>query len=359
MKFLIIHQVDLSAVAGGIDTFIADVVGNAPHGVSIKIYGARRNRVKDRAHSSDGTTEYLITLRGRRRFVPDTLRLGFALLPRWRSMQRYDIIQIHRMEFAPLVRILSPKAKIQLFIHTPTAGALSQSSDSLWRRLRSLNKFWEGLALRSSDQVFCFSKQETDRLTILGVPATSLMASFDGRIFFAHEVPAGEGSAPPQILWVGRFEAPKDPHLAIAVAAELEAQGTSVSLVMIGDGALASELERASRGMANVRIFPSLPHEEIAEVMRRSRVLLSTSVFEGAPRVLVEALACALPIVTASGADPEGLADRDVNSRSVPNRSCQGLASAITEVLDQPRPSVAPEFIENRKVSRQIEEIMR
>jgi glycosyltransferase involved in cell wall biosynthesis len=67
-------------------------------------------------------------------------------------------------------------------------------------------------------------------------------------------------------------------------------------LVLVGDGVLGPELRRRAR--PGVRLTGSLPRDDVLAWMRRSRALVFPSVlYEGQPIVVLEALACGLPVL--------------------------------------------------------------
>jgi glycosyltransferase involved in cell wall biosynthesis len=95
------------------------------------------------------------------------------------------------------------------------------------------------------------------------------------------ELPKG-----PFIAWVGRLIASKDPELALRVA-----RGAGLPLVVVGDGPLSLPAQ------AGVLQLGLRPRGQALEVIRRSRLLLSTSREEGLSTVIREALAAERPVV--------------------------------------------------------------
>ncbi|HJO07510.1 MAG TPA: glycosyltransferase family 4 protein, partial [Chloroflexota bacterium] len=75
--------------------------------------------------------------------------------------------------------------------------------------------------------------------------------------------------------------------------------------------------------------------DDLADCYRRSRLLLCTSYSEGGPRVVLEAMACATPVVsTPVGVVPELIEDR-LTGRLVDWEPAD-IATAILEVLGDP-----------------------
>lgn len=71
-------------------------------------------------------------------------------------------------------------------------------------------------------------------------------------------------------------------------------------LAIIGDGPLRNQLEElaGSLGIANrIEFLNRLTHEQVAVVLNESSIFVMSSVSEGFPKALVEAIACGTPVV--------------------------------------------------------------
>ena len=76
---------------------------------------------------------------------------------------------------------------------------------------------------------------------------------------------------------------------------------TRYDLVIAGEGPLRDELERQIReiGLAGtVRMPGRLDHDQLVELLGESSIYVMSSVSEGFPKALLEAMACGLPVVT-------------------------------------------------------------
>jgi glycosyltransferase involved in cell wall biosynthesis/SAM-dependent methyltransferase len=105
----------------------------------------------------------------------------------------------------------------------------------------------------------------------------------------------GEG---PRVLWPGRLVDQKDPMLTLDVVKGLVDRGVSFTLDVVGDGdlRLATQARTAELGISD-RITWHPPSKDMARWYRTADVLLMTSVFEGVPYVIYEALAMEVPVV--------------------------------------------------------------
>jgi len=112
----------------------------------------------------------------------------------------------------------------------------------------------------------------------------------------------------PRLLYAGRLAPQKNLLLLVRAAKALVARGHQFELLMVGEGPEAEVLRtfiRQERLAEFVRLRGSVAREEIAQVFADADIFVLSSHYEGYPRVLMEAAAAALPIVTTavSGAD--------------------------------------------------------
>jgi len=103
------------------------------------------------------------------------------------------------------------------------------------------------------------------------------------------------------ILWTARFIDWKHPELAIQLAGELKKSGLNFSLLMIGSGELAAEIQNSiTRMQLNdcVTIIGNIPNPEVREYMKQTNIFLFTSDRnEGWGAVLNEAMSNGCAVV--------------------------------------------------------------
>ena len=140
---------------------------------------------------------------------------------------------------------------------------------------------------------------------------------------------------------VGRIQDVKDHATLVAAFAALRerlpSQRDRLRLAIIGEGplrpALAEQIERA--GMKDAVWLPGA-RNDIAAVMRHFDVFALSSIAEGTPVTLLEAMACGIPVVsTGVGGIPDLVPDR-VAGLLVPARDPGALAGALAEYAADP-----------------------
>ena len=151
----------------------------------------------------------------------------------------------------------------------------------------------------------------------------------------------------PAILAVGRMHYHKD-YPTLLRAMVIVRRTTNARLVFLGDGeergnlvALARQLEIASCVSFLGDVPNPLPY------MKRAAALALSSVEEGLPTVLIEALAVGLPIVaTDCPSGPREILCDGAHGTLVPVGDSAALAEALVRVLQQPRrPSIPDEAL--------------
>lgn len=142
---------------------------------------------------------------------------------------------------------------------------------------------------------------------------------------------------PPVILGVGRLNKQKDFPTLIQAFAQVRQQ-RSVRLVILGEGEERTELEALVHqlGLSNdvdLVGFVSNPYAYMA----RSSVFVLSSLFEGLPSVLIEALAMGTPVVaTNCKSGPMEILENGEYGALVEVGDVQGIAAAIVSTLDAP-----------------------
>lgn len=109
---------------------------------------------------------------------------------------------------------------------------------------------------------------------------------------------------------------------------------------IVGDGPMRSELEKSisGGGLTNISILGRQRPEIVAEILRGSRLFLSTSEEEGAPTAALEAMAIGLPVVLAPANEFEWLTNRGANGLITTAWSIAEFGEKIDLLLnDEPR----------------------
>ena len=139
------------------------------------------------------------------------------------------------------------------------------------------------------------------------------------------------------ILCVGRLVAAKGQRILIEAVEQLDLAGRSVRLVLVGDGPDASylrELVRLKKLDHIVTFAGSVNQDNIQEFYRQADVFAMASFAEGIPVVLMEAMAMEIPSVATRVMGIPELIDDGENGLLVAPSDVNGLAEALTRLMD-------------------------
>jgi glycosyltransferase involved in cell wall biosynthesis len=143
-----------------------------------------------------------------------------------------------------------------------------------------------------------------------------------------------------RVSFVGRLVAVKALPLLLSAIARLRAEGRDIELDVAGDGPMASawRAEATALGLIDgVRWHGSLAAPAVADVMRASDVFCLPSVRESGGAVLLEAMACGVPVIGMDFGGPAEIVDAEVGWKvAMPDAegATAGLAAALREAQD-------------------------
>ncbi len=132
-----------------------------------------------------------------------------------------------------------------------------------------------------------------------------------------------------RVLYVGRLEEEKNPR-ALFEAVE----GLNVELVVVGKGSLGEALVRESRERRlSVTFLGNVPNDQLPQLFNSAAAFVMPSLIEGHPKALLEAMACARPVI---GSNVPGI--RELITTRVTGLLCEphpkNLRAAVREVLN-------------------------
>ena len=188
-------------------------------------------------------------------------------------------------------------------------------------------------ALKRADAVVAVSPPLAEAAVRRGAPAERVRVIRNG-VLLPNQAPA-RGEATGRVLWVGRMTTEKD-LLSLIEAFEIVRRAQpGARLTLVGDGAERPMIEKRASELAldgSVSFEGVVPLEHVGAYYARADVLALSSVAEGTPNVVLEAMAYRLPVVsTAVGGVPH-LVRNGENGRLVAPRDHSALAGALLSV---------------------------
>lgn len=191
------------------------------------------------------------------------------------------------------------------------------------------------LASRCAHRMVCVSHESAARCRAEGVPPDLIQTIHNGVDLerFSFRGPASAEQA----LYVGRLSPEKDLETLVRAAALVSRRRPSFRLGIAGEGPCGERLKSLAGDLGiheQVRFLGAV--SDVSALLHTARVFVLSSVSEGLPVTVLEAMAMGLPVVaTAVGGTPEAV-DHGVNGLLIPSGDPARLAEAIQQVLDGP-----------------------
>lgn len=115
----------------------------------------------------------------------------------------------------------------------------------------------------------------------------------------------------PRVLFVGRLVPQKGVTFLLKALASLRDKGTTIPCDIVGDGPLKTQLEQESveLGLVQVSFLGWLSKDQLKARYQAATVFVLPSYEEGMPNVVLEAMACGLPVISTRVAGTEELVE--------------------------------------------------
>jgi len=241
------------------------------------------------------------------------------------SIFQADVVLVQYIHFCGLIGAIAARLSGKILIVRAVGSDLRGHSQSFMGRTAVL------LTFTIASGVICVSKDLENRAQAFGAKSTVVIPS---PLIVPRYNATNVHRKHREIVSIARLVPVKGISYLIRAIADLK----DASLVIIGDGPHRERLELLSRRLELCdRVFFNgwvSDRSEIWNHLNQATVFVLPSLSEGRPRVLVEAMACGLPVVaTDVGGVPEIVVD-GVNGLLVPPRDPRALAKAIEYVLD-------------------------
>lgn len=240
----------------------------------------------------------------------------------------------------------SASVAVRAVVRIGTTVSRAMHRESAWTRWRSFRQLRR--ATREADAIVAVSRGVADdilrlapgtRTRIHVIPNPVVTASLYQLAAEPADHPWFADDEIPVILSVGRFSRAKDYPTLLRAFAELQSR-QACRLVILGEGRQRSRLERVVRrlGLSESVDLPGFVPNPYP-YMARASVFVLSSLWEGSPNALAEALALGTPVVsTDCPSGPRELLQDGRYGRLTPPGDAGALAAAIAETLARPLP---------------------
>jgi len=197
--------------------------------------------------------------------------------------------------------------------------------------------------LRDAAAVHCVSREIADNVERLIGPRPGIWINRPAVDVAAIEPRSWDAPSkgPLKIVSVGRLSWHKAFDYFLAALSRVARQGVEFEATILGDGELLAPLRFSVADLGlegKVHLPGAVKPDSVLDRLRDADVFVLPSHNEGVSNAALEAMACALPVIsTCVGGMPEALRE-GVEGLLVPPRDIEGLATAICQLaMDRPR----------------------
>lgn len=137
------------------------------------------------------------------------------------------------------------------------------------------------------------------------------------------------------LLAIGRLFPEKRWDRLITAVSLLASTGETLRVRLAGDGPLFQPLNAQAKRLGVDHLIEFLgPRRDIGELLVDSRFLVHTAVEEGCPNVVMEAMACGLPVIAMDAGDISHLMEDGLTGFVVPQDDQETLANRMRQLLN-------------------------
>lgn len=232
--------------------------------------------------------------------------------------EEVDLVHTHSSKAGILGRLAAKRAGVPCIIHTVHGWGFHPGQFFLARWLYQALERW---AARFTDVLITVSDENRQAGLAAGIGSKEqykvIHSGIDPRQYRLSFLQARRARAKlkskglPCVLVLSNFKQQKSPMDVLEVADALRSKVPYALFLWAGDGPLFGKVESEIKARGLERHFILLGwREDIAELLAASDVLLLTSLHEGLPRVVLQAMAAEKPVVaTAVSGTPEAVKD--------------------------------------------------
>ena len=285
-----------------------------------------------------------------RQVIPTTVRYTAALLGQNLAS---DFMHFHRIE--PTVATLKWQGDKTFFIHNDIQEKMNpvdSQNKMLWAYFPSAYFALEKLLMQQFNQIYSCNTRAIgfyqQKYPNISQRISYLKNAVDTNIF--HPLQPEESwqkrkaiteklnlpIATKFILFAGRLHPQKDPILLVRAFAALSEP--DAHLLIVGDGELAEAIkaEIIACGVSEkVTLMGSLKQEQLFDLYCIASVFVLSSLYEGLPIAVLEALACGTPVVTTNCGETPNLLTAQ-SGVVVQSRTPESISAALSQVLQNP-----------------------
>lgn len=341
MKFKKIKIIHILNSVGGVDVSLRIILQNLDSKIfdQVVIHGMKDTQTPYINDSNNSINSYKIPICREVNFFKDIL----AIIKAYRIIKKEkpDLIHAHSSKGGIISKLLAFFLKAPV-LHTPQAFSFLSAENSLKRAFYLLAE--KTLSL-SNNKILASSNSERERAI------KDVGYSKERVLLFNNSIKPiqvkNKRSIP--ITWpenyicsVGRPSYQKNIHMMLDVIHETRKTLKDIHLVLMGIGHYSPMLEEIILKIKSYRLEPNItllewcPQDEVHQIIKNSKLYLSTARYEGLPYSIIESMSLSKPIVASNADGNKDLVKDGVNGYLVNDDSPKKFSEAIIKILTSP-----------------------
>ena len=252
-----------------------------------------------------------------------------------------DIVHTHSAKAGILGRIAAWLAGVKVIVHTVHGWSFHHK---MWWIAKFIYILLEKLTAKVSDKLITVTKMDIEKGLRNGIGTSEKYITIRSGINFSiFDKPNWalidkfkEKFKGKKIIGsIGRLSIQKNYSDYLKIVKKLCLQRIDLHFVIVGDGELRQQLEQEIKQLGisdNITLLGLCTDIEV--VLRSFDIFLLTSLWEGLPRVLPEAMYCKTPVVAYGVDGILEIIDNDVNGFVIKPRDIDGACTYIKQIID-------------------------
>lgn len=283
----IVHVME--CFAGGTFNFLVDLTSELSNEEHIVIYGTNReNTPKNFKDLFNKNVKFIEWKTAQREMKPlKDIKALWELYSILKKIDNIDVIHLHSSKAGFLGRIVSfLLGKSKKTIYTPHAISFLRLDVS--SKKRKIFIWMEKFASFFGGKIVACSQSEKEIIEEQGIKNVTFINNGIKKLQIEKKVNTSDKTT---IISVGRLSIQKNPKLFNDIALEF-IDNPNIQFIWCGDGELKSELTSP-----NIKCTGWIERKKLENYLANADIYLSTSLWEGLPLSVLEAMSIGLPVV--------------------------------------------------------------
>lgn len=254
------------------------------------------------------------------------------LISLFKKVNDFDIVHAHsHLFFSTHMAAFVRKFKKTPFIVTNHGFVSQRVPFTIQKIVLPIVAKW---TYSNADAIICYTPEMKEEMENYGIRTENVRIIHNGvnTEFFR---PLNNNDKKYDIIWVGRYVPGKGIEFLIQSLSELKKEFKNFKVLMIGSGPLKKSIEEMiiKRNLTNhITLIEKISNDDLVYYYNNSKLFVLTSIEEGVPRTILEAMACGLPVVCSDLPQLKTLIDG--SGILVPKKDTISIANAIMKILN-------------------------